>query len=59
MGGRDRSHHVDPWPPEDRVIGGLDVNNAELRDDIEWISVDWELNHAGGTGLIFVESVEK
>ena len=22
MGGRDCSHHVDPWPPENGIVGG-------------------------------------
>jgi len=57
--GQERSHHVDPWPPEDGVIGELDVKNAKLRDDIEWISEAWKLNRAGGTSFISVESVEK
>ena len=34
MGGRDCSHHVDPWPPKDGVVGIFDVKDAELYDDI-------------------------
>ena len=39
-----RSYHVDPWPPETGIVGGLDVQNAELCVDIEWIGTDWKLN---------------
>ena len=30
MGGRDCSHHLDPWPPEDGVVGRLDIKGTEL-----------------------------
>ena len=58
MGGRDCSH-VDPRSPEDGVIGGLDVKNTKLCDDVERIHVDWELDHAEGTGFAPVETVEE
>ena len=38
MGGRDRSHHVNPWSPEDGVVGELYVKNTELCDDVERIA---------------------
>ena len=59
MGGRDRSHHVDPRPPDNGVVGGWDVQDAELYDDIEWIGADREFNHAGRMCLVLVEFVEK
>jgi len=37
MIGWDRSHHVDPRFPEDGVIGGLDVKDIELYNDVERI----------------------
>ena len=57
MGGQDRSHRVDPRPPEDGVVGGLDVENTKLYDDIERIRVDWELDRARGTDFTPVKIV--
>jgi len=59
MGRWDRSHHVDPWPPENGIVGEWDVQDAEVYDDIEWIDTDWELNHAEGASLVPIESQEK
>ena len=59
MGGPDRSHHVDPWPPKNGVVGRLDVEDTELCDDVERILVDWELDRAGGTSFAPVESIEE
>jgi len=59
MGGQDRSHHVDPRPPENGVVGGWDVQDAELHDDIKWIGTNLEFNHAERTCLVPVESIEK
>ena len=47
MSGRDLSHHVDPQPPENGIVGGCVIQDAEFRDDIVWIGMDRELNHAG------------
>ena len=47
MGGWDCSHHVDPWPPEYSVGGGLDVEDTKFYDDIERVWADWELDRAG------------
>jgi len=44
MGSRDCSHHVDPWPPKNGIVGGWDVQDTELCDNIEWICTGWELN---------------
>ena len=30
VGGWDNSHYVDPWPPEDGVVGRLDIKGTEL-----------------------------
>jgi len=57
-GGRDRFHHVDPWSSKNGIVGD-GTFKIELRDDIEWISTNWQLNHAGRTCLVPVESIEK
>ena len=59
MGGWDYSHYVDTWSPEDGVIGGLDVKNTELCDDVEWIREGWELDCVGGISFAPVESVKE
>ena len=47
----DRPHHVNPRPPKDGVVGGLDVEDIEFHDDVEMIGANWELNRARGNGL--------
>jgi len=47
MGGCNRSHHVDLQPPEDGVVGELDVEDTELCDDVEMVRANWELDRAG------------
>ena len=59
MGGWERSHHVDPRPPENGVVGGLDVEDTKLCDDVERICADWELDRAGGTGFAPVKTVKE
>ena len=52
-------HHVDLRPPEDGIIGGWDMQDAELHDDNEWIGTDWKFNHALRTCLVPIKSIEK
>ena len=58
-GERDRSHHVDPRSPKDGVVGGLNVKDTKLYDDVEQIRADWELDHARGTRFAPVKIVEE
>jgi len=50
---------VDPRPPEDGVVVGLDVEDTELCDDVERICANWELDRDGGMGFAPVKTVEK
>ena len=59
ISGRDRSYHVNPWPPKDGVIGGLDIKDTKICDDVERTRVDWELHYSGGTSFAPVEIVEE
>ena len=59
IGERDCSHHVDPWPREDGIIGRCDVKDAELFDDVVWIRSDRKLNCARRTSFASVEFIEK
>ena len=52
MGGRDRSHCVDPRPFEDGIIGGLDVEVTRLYDDVERINAIGNLTIETGFALI-------
>jgi len=45
MGGRDISHHVNPWHPEDGVVGKFKAKNVELYDDVVWICSDLKLDY--------------
>jgi len=42
---------VNPRPPKDGVVGGLDVEDIEFHDNVEMIGANWELNRARGNGL--------
>ena len=44
---------------KDGVIGGLNVKDTELYDDIERIRANRELDCASGTSFVPVESVEE
>ena len=57
IGEWDYSHHVDPCPPKDGVIGRFDIKDAELYDDIVWICSDRKLDYVGSTGFAPVESI--
>ena len=58
MGERDSSHHVNPWPPEDGVVGRFNVKDVELCVDVVWINSDRELNRVGRIRLAAVLSIE-
>ena len=59
MGEHDCFHQANPWPIKDDVLGRFDAGDAEFRDDIVWIRLDWELDCSGRTGFVPVESIEK
>ena len=59
IGGRDCSHQVDPWPPDDGIVGRFDVEDAEFHDDVVWICSDGELDFSERKGFTPVESIEK
>ena len=50
---------MDPWPPEDGVVGRFGIEDAELRDDVVWIRSNRELDCSERTGFAPVESIEK
>ena len=58
-GGWDYPHQMDLWPPKDGVIRRFDVQDAELRDHIAWISSIWEFSCSGRTYFAPIESIEK
>jgi len=59
MGRWHRSHHADPRPPEDGVVGGLNVKDTEFCDDVEKVDMNWELDGVGGAGFAPVKTIEE
>jgi len=59
MGGRDRSHHMDPCPLEDGIVEELNIKNTEFCDDVERIRADWEFDRAWGMSFAPIETVEE
>ena len=59
VGRWDHSHHVDQRPPEDGIVGELDIEDTELCDNVERIRADWEFDCVGGTSFTPVKTVEE
>ena len=59
MSGWDHSHHVNSRPPEDGVVGGLDIKDTKLCDDVERVRANWELDRAWRTGFSPIKIVEE
>ena len=49
---------LNPQPPEDSVVGGLDVEDTELCDDVERVRTHWEFGRARGTGFAPVKTID-
>ena len=50
---------MDPRPPEDGIVGGLDVEDTEFCDDVKRVRANWELDCVRGTGFAPVKIVEE
>jgi len=50
---------VDPRPPEDGIVGGLNIENTKLCDDVEKVPANWELNRARETSFTPIKTLEK
>ena len=47
VSGQNNSYHVNPWSPEDDIVGRFDVKDAKFCDDIVWIHSDRECDCSG------------